>query len=309
MLVVLAALLVPLSVVTAWTVNTITNTTHYVETLAPVARQKVVTDYLAVEATNKIFDSIDVQGQISAALPKKARFIAAPVTAELHSFVEQQMTKLFASQWFGRLWDSTNRRSHAALVDLLTGRPIPGVQAARGIVVNLTPALDRAIDQLDAHGVTVFNPIKGKLAKGNELSLSVVSGSQVGKLQTLFRYATDLGWLLPLVTVLVLAAAVAVAVDRRKALLRAAVGSAITVVIFLGALAVGRAFFIDHAGKVPPSVTGTLFDTVIRFLHNGLWDVLYLCLAVAVVLWLIGPARWAVWLRTVGRSIVPSRPQ
>ena len=52
-LVVLAVVLVPISVVTVWAVNTVTDTDHYVATLAPLARERVVTDYVAMDATDQ----------------------------------------------------------------------------------------------------------------------------------------------------------------------------------------------------------------------------------------------------------------
>ena len=297
-LVVLAALLVPLSVVTVWAVNTVTNTDHYVATLAPLVRERVITDYVAAQATDKLFDSVDVQQRLEKTLPKPAKFVAAPLTNQLHGFVQKQVTTLLDSTWFHNLWDSLNRKSHTAIVNVLTGKTMPGRRANR-VVVDLTPVLTKAIDALDAKGVTVFDGVRGKLSKANALTLNLASSGQISQARTFFEVASDLGWAAPLLAVIVIVAAVAVAVDRRKTLLRVAIATGLAILLLLAGLALGRSFFVDHAAdRVDPSVTGAIFDTITRFLKNGLRNVLIVVAVVAVVLWLAGPARWSRWVRS-----------
>jgi hypothetical protein len=296
-LVVLAVLLVPISVVTVWAVNTVTDTDHYVATLAPLARERVVTDYVAMDATNKLFEKVNVQQKLTKALPKQADFIAAPLTGTLHSFVQRQLTDLLRSTWFHDLWDNLNRKSHTAVVNILTGKTVPGQRANR-VLVNLTPVLTKAIGQLDARGVTLFDPLRAQLAHAQTVTLELASSRQISKARNFFRVASDLGWAAPLLAVVAIVLALVVAVDRRKTLLRVAVGVALLTVVLLGALALGRSFFLSHAAaRVPPTVTGAIFDTVIRFLRAGLKWVLLIAVAVAALLWLVGPARWPRWLR------------
>lgn len=293
-LIVVVSLLVPLSVVTAWSVTTMTNTDRYVETLAPLAREKVVTSYVAVKATNKLFDSLQVETRIADALPKKADFVAPVITNELRAFVLTQVTKVLQSTWFHNLWDKVNRRSHDAVIDFLSGKQIPAVKKTKDVVVDVTPVLDKAITELNSKGVTVFNPLQKKLKSGHLLSVPIATQQQVQKIRSTFNLATKLGWALAGITLALLAVALAVAVDRRKALLRAAVGSSIALVVFLGGLRVGRTFMIQHTqGKVSPEVTATVFDTLVRYLQHGLRVVLLVALLIAIVMWFIGPSSWA----------------
>ncbi|HUA95592.1 MAG TPA: hypothetical protein VMB82_08680, partial [Acidimicrobiales bacterium] len=97
-LVVLASLLIPLSVVTVWAVGTVTNTDQYVATMAPLVRERVITAYVATQATNKLFDSVDVQGRIEKALPKRADFVAAPIASRVYTFVRDQIEKILNSE-------------------------------------------------------------------------------------------------------------------------------------------------------------------------------------------------------------------
>ncbi|HVX22937.1 MAG TPA: hypothetical protein VHB02_16455 [Acidimicrobiales bacterium] len=296
-LVVLAVVFVPISVVTVWAVNTVTDTDHYVETLAPLAQERVVTDFVAVDATNRLFDKLDVQGTIGDVLPKKASFLAAPLTNTLHTFVERQMKDLLRSTWFQNLWNTLNRSTHSTLVNVLTGKTTPG-QRVNKVLVNLTPVLTKAIDQLDARGITVFDQVRTQVARVQSFTLQLASSKQIAQARRFFSVASDLGWAAPVAAVVLVVAAVAVAVDRRKTLLRIAVGVSLVVLLLLAGLALGRSFFLSHAAdRVSPTVTGAIFDTLVRFLKTGLRWVLLVSVIVAVLLWLVGPARWPRWLR------------
>jgi hypothetical protein len=296
-LIVLAVVLVPVSVVTVWAVNTVTNTDHYVATLAPLARERVVTDYIALDATDQLFEKVHVQEKITNALPKKADFLAAPLTGTLQNFVQRQLTDLLRSPWFHNLWDTLNRRSHTAVINILSGKTVPGQRANR-VLVNLTPVLTKAIDQFDQRGVTLFDPLRAQLAHAQTVTFELASSQQISKARNFFTAASDLGWAAPLLAVIAIVLALVVAVDRRKTLLRVAVGTGLLTLVILGGLALGRSFFLSHAAaRVPPTVTGAIFDTLIRFLKTGLKWVLLIAAIVAVLLWLVGPARWPRWLR------------
>jgi hypothetical protein len=298
-LIVLVSLLVPLSVVTVWAVHTITDTDTYVATLAPVAKEKVITDYVAVRATDALFSRLNVQNRIENALPSKAQFVAAPITNTLKGFVTTQFKKVLQSTWFQNLWNTVNRRTHSAVVDVLSGNKPPAQTKAQAVAADLTPVLLQGISALDQHGVTAFDSLVPRLQAGHVLTLNVVSPAQLSRAQRAFQLAKDLGYWMPLITFFLIAAGLAVALNRRKALLRMAIGVLIGTLVHLALLALGRTFVINHADKhnVSPSVTSALYDTLTRFLTDTLREVVIVAIVVAVVAWLVGPARPARQLR------------
>ncbi|HUA96490.1 MAG TPA: hypothetical protein VMB82_13310, partial [Acidimicrobiales bacterium] len=129
------------------------------------------------------------------------------------------------------------------------------------------------------------------------LTVKIATAKQISKARHAFSVITSLGWLVPVFAGIVVVAGVAVAVDRRKTLLRMSVGTAIFAVVLLGSLALGRSFFIDHASRVTPPVTGAIFDTLLRFLRQWLRVTIVIAIVLAVVLWLAGPGRWPRWIR------------
>ena len=271
-LVVLASLLIPISVISVWAIRTVTNTDQYVATLAPLARNPIIVDHLAQKATDELFSTHIVQDKVTAALPAKAKPIITPIVAEVHTYVYGLALKVFESPKFGQLWDTLNRHTHDAVIDVLTGKQTPLTQRLEkggGIVVNVTPALNNLIDQANAKGITLFNPLKPILTKGNGLGVTVVSKSQVSKFTGLFNAIVTLKWVIPVVALVLGILGIVIAVEHRKTLLRMAIGVALVTLLLLAGLSLGRITFINQAGHTfNRQVAGAVWDTMLRFLRR-----------------------------------------
>src|SRR5271167_4754662 len=94
-LVVLASILIPVSVISVWAIRTVTNTDQYVETMAPLARNQVIVDGLATRATDALFSTHVVQNKVTQALPKSAKPLVAPIVNQVHSYVYDLALKVF----------------------------------------------------------------------------------------------------------------------------------------------------------------------------------------------------------------------
>jgi hypothetical protein len=303
-LLVLASLLIPIAVIAGWAITTVTNTDQYVATMAPLARNEVIVEHLATKATDALFSTHTVQNKVESVLPPKAKPIVAPVTASVKGYVHDFALKVFESPRFGKLWDALNRRSHSAVVDILTGKQSARLQRLEKggqIVLNLSPTLNQIIDKLDAQGVTLFNPLKAVLAKnGSGLSLTIVSQDQVSKFSGLFNLIVKLRWAIPIIALVIGILAILIAVQRRKTLLRLTIGIALFTLVLLGVLSYGRGVFIGQAAahNLDTGVSGAVWDTMLRFLKTSLrWTVLA-SVVVAFLAWVFGPARYAVAIRS-----------
>ena len=301
-LVVLTALLIPISVISIWAIRTVTNTDQYVATMAPLARNQVIVDHLAAKATDELFSTHIVQNKVTEALPPKAKPFVTPIVAQVHNYVYGLALKVFESPKFGHLWDTLNRHTHNAVIDVLSGKQTPLTQKLEkggGIVVNVTPALNDLINQANAKGVTVFNPLKPILTQGNKLGVTVVSKSQVSKFTGLFNAIVTLKWAIPAVALALAAIGIALAVERRKTLLRMAIGVGLVTLLLLAGLSLGRITFINQAGQTfNREVAASVWDVMLRFLKTDLRWMLLVSVLVAFGAWLAGPARYAVWIRS-----------
>ena len=87
--------------------------------------------------------------------------------------------------------------------------------------------------------------------------------------------------------------------ERRKTLLRMAIGVALVTMLLLAGLSLGRITFINQAGhSFNREVAATVWDTMLRFLKTDLRWMLLLSVLVVLGAWLAGPARYAVWIRS-----------
>jgi hypothetical protein len=306
-LIVLTSLLIPISIISVWAIRTVTDTDQYVATMAPLARNQVIVDHLASKATDELFSTHIVQDKVTAALPKGAKSIVPPIVNQVHNYVYGLALQVFESPKFGQLWDTLNRHTHDAVVDILSGKQTAltkRVEKAGGIVVNVTPALNNLIDKANARGVTLFNPLKPILTKGDSLGVTVVSKSQVSQFTGLFNLIVTLKWVIPVVAIALAILGIVIAVDHRKTLLRMAIGIALVTLLLLAGLSLGRITFINQAGHTfNRDVAAAVWDTMLRFLKTDLRWTLLVTVLVALGAWLAGPARYAVWTRsTVARG-------
>ena len=255
-LIVLASLLIPISVISVWAIRTVTNTDQYVATMAPLARNPVIIDHLADRATDALFSSHVVQNKVTGLLPAKAKPLVIPITNEVKSYVHGLALKFFESPAFGKLWDGLNRHTHAAVIEVLEGKANPlleNVQKGGAIAVNVVPALNSIVEQLNQRGITLFNPVKAITAKGDQgLGITIVSKQQVSKYTGLFNTIVELGWAVPIAALVIGILSIAVAVQRRRALLRVTIGISLVTLLFLAALATGRNFFLERGRHPQP---------------------------------------------------------
>ncbi len=299
-LVVLASILIPVSVISVWAIRTVTDTDQYVATMAPLARNQVIVDRLAVRATDALFSTHTVQNKVTQELPPKAKPLVAPVVNAVHTYVEGLAVKFFSSPKFGQLWDTLNRHSHAAVINVLTGKqtPLQSKFTKNGaIVLNLSPALNNLVAKANSHGVTLFNPVK---TVANGLTFTVVTQQQVSKFSGVFNLIVKLKWVIPIIALVLAILSVVLAIEHRKTLLRLAIGVSLVTLLLLAGLSLGRVTFLNQAagGGFNTQAAAAVWDTVLRFLKTDLRWTLLVFVLIALGAWLAGPARYAVWIRS-----------
>src|SRR5215217_4650879 len=132
LLIVVACVLAPLSVVAVWTRNQVTNTDRYVATVSPLASDPAIQNAIADQITAQVFTYIDIQGLTTQAvgalaarvegrgLPPQAAValqgLAGPVANGVQGFVRTQVERVVQSQVFEDAWIQANRAAHEALV-------------------------------------------------------------------------------------------------------------------------------------------------------------------------------------------------
>jgi hypothetical protein len=164
------------------------------------------------------------------------------------------------------------------------------------VVLNLGPLAERVVKQLATLGIGV--PKNLDVSRLN-VRYILIDSSDLKSVQSYARLLDRLGWILPLVTVLLYAIAVLIAPRRRKAVQRVGVGITVAMAASVIAYGFGRTVYLDN---LPANVQGhsagaVVFDTVTRFVERGFRTMLVIGLLVWFGAWVAGPSRPATALR------------
>jgi hypothetical protein len=307
LLIVLACVLAPLSAVAVWTRNQVTNTDRYVATVTPLASDPAIQTAITDQITAQVFTYIDVQGltnqaidalaerDLNPALADQLRALAAPIANGVQSFTRSQVARVVQSDAFADAWVQANRAAHAELVKALTGEGGGTVTVENDTVtVNMAAFIQVVKQRLVDAGFSVAARIPEV-----DASFVLFQSKDITRVRAGFNLLNTLGIWLPIIAIVLLVLGVYVAKDHRRALVGAALGVAISMVVLALALTIFRSIYLDAvpATVLPHDAAAVLYDTIVRFLRLGLRTILVLALVVAAGAFLTGQSVTAVRTR------------
>ncbi len=301
----LGFLLVPTAGVAVWTRNTLLNTDRYVETVAPLANSPAVIDDVANAITDQIFAQVDVEQLLQENLPPQLSFAAGPLTGQIKSTTNDLVVKALESDRFDALWRLINRQASASVVAVVTNQDTSQVlQIKNGqLFLDLGPVIDDVKSQLSAQGLSLVDKLP---AVNPTVELPVANVTYIQDAQTGVRALNTLANVLPWIAALCFIGAVLLSRDRRRALVWTGgliSGAALLVGL---SLAVGRGVYLDSvtSDMVSEETAAVVFDTVVRFLRNGVRVFFFLGIVLAFGAAVTGPAAWARKTREVSGGLV-----
>lgn len=300
-LLVLACVLAPLSVVSVWTATQLSDTDQYVETVAPLAADPAVQRAVADDVTAELVKALDVDQVTADTLevlasqqnmpPRLAAVLpglAVPLSNGIESFTRDQVEALLATPQFAALWEQVNRVAHKQVVRLLEG-DTSGVVTAQGdtVTLNLSPIVARVQERLVDRGFTLAENIPPV-----DRSFVLVQSDAITSAQSYYRLLTTLGAWLPLITLALFVGGILLAHDSRRALVRGALGVTAAMLLLGVALALARSWYVSTtpADILTEQAAGNVFDTLVRFLRTSLRAVAVLGLVLALGAILAGPS-------------------
>jgi hypothetical protein len=282
----LACLLAITSVVVVYARNELLNTDTFVSTLAPLASDPAVQTSVATKVSNSLVAQTNIERRIKDALPARAGFLANPIASTVKSTTYNITLKLVQSSQFQHLWEQSLRNSHKQLDNLLTGSNQGPFSAANGqVTVDLSKVEAAAKQQLASRGLSVFN----KVPQYHGAPFVLFESKQLLKLQRMVKLLDSLAFVLPIVALVLFALSVMLSRDRRKGLVHAAAGLAVSMALLLTAANVGRNQYL--ASLLPGQskrATAAVIDTVDAVLLESVRTILIVAAVVALVAFAVG---------------------
>jgi hypothetical protein len=189
-LLVLAVLLFALAVPGVWVRRTIGDTDRYVATVAPLAREPAVQDYLARTVTTQVFTALDVESRLSSALTERAPrlvFLTGPITDAVRGFVEEKVRELFGTEAFAEYWERANRFVHEQVIAALRGEGETLTLVEGQVVLNLLPLVNQGLQAVSGVATELI---------GRPIDLPELTGEEV-PVEAIARIESALGVDLP----------------------------------------------------------------------------------------------------------------
>jgi hypothetical protein len=298
-LLVIGAVLAPITMTSLFVRNIVLDTDRYVETVSPLGSDPAIRAAAVSRITDTIMGAIDVQSIVAQRLPGPLGVIATPVETAIRTTVSDTADEVLASDKFASLWDAANRVAHANIRSLLTESRVIELPNGR-LVIDLTAVVAEVRAVLVDRGLDFFAPIPiTQLTAGLEL----FDAEQLQEAQTAVRIMRTAVWVLVVLTLACFVAAIALAADRRKAVAHVGAALAIGAAVLVTAVNIGRQVSLGSLPDgVDPDAAAAAFDILTRFFRQSLRTVFGLGLVLVVAAWMAGPGGLPARLRRTVRS-------
>jgi len=273
----LAAVLLPLSVLSVWTHEVVSDTDRYVETVTPLA------------------DDDEVRAAAVKELEREALQLAATSGATLppgtDALVHLVVQRVVAGPTFRKAWVEANRAAHEQLVAVLEDRTSARLDSEGRVSIDLDAVFGTVAQDLAAQGL-----VDADAASKVDASFAVMDADQLAKARRAYDALDTLGFWLPLVWAALVLLTLLLARRRLAATARLAVASLVT----LGLLALVLLFAREVlTGDLPQrDVAMAVWNVVVASLWRAI-EVGAAVLAVAAV-------AAAVMAGVLGRRAAPS---
>lgn len=266
-LLVLLAVLVPLSALSAWVDLEIDDTDRYVAAVAPLSSDSAVRNTVAELITDSAMKQIDV----------------GPLQDTVRDFLRQAVLSFTTTDAFRAAWTAANRTAHETVTAALDGR------SGESVTIDLAPVTEKVKENLVDNGVPFADQVPVQ-----HTDIQIISADRADQLRQSFRWLRAASvW--PAVGTLVFALLAVVVAwvrggpGRRGSALAAlaatavaGAGFALGALLLRGVLAVARDRVLDEVPGSDTDAAAAVYDALTGSLRTTVWIVFGLGLALAV---------------------------
>jgi hypothetical protein len=300
-LLVVAALLAPFTVVAAWARAQIESTDRYVRTVAPLAQDPDVQQYVARAVADAVYEQLSLEDVLDEVLPGDLAALQPTLAGTPRGFPTDAAQRFTESELFERLWEEANRTAHRVISGILTGDADALELDGGQLTLDLGDTLRRFQVFLVDSGFELAGSID---LSGVDRTIVLAEGSQLEQIETarsLLGLLEAFSWVVFLATVGAAAGSVLVAVDRSRALMRLGIGFAFAMLLVAVGLSVARRSFLQAiTGALPRPVAASFFDAVSSSMRVGFRAVFVVGLLIAALVVIVAQPSFATrWARPV----------
>jgi hypothetical protein len=294
-LAILAIVAIAASVDAVWLKTTLQDEDQFVATFQGLTKDEAVATALSVRVAEGIVEATGVQVFVADTLPPELSFAAAPISNAMEDLIARAAVQLIRSDAVNTAWSATLRATHVASSAVLSGNGGTLVAEDGTVALDLDEIATVVVDGVAEAGLQLpeVDTSFGQIVLYESDGLAAA--------QFVVQTIDYVGWILPIIALLLIVGAVLVAPDRRWIVAYLGFGAALGMLLSLVSLRLSRNFILDGIDdQVSRDAARAAWDMVTARLVAGSWGVLALAFVIGFVAWGVGPSpraqRFSAWV-------------
>jgi hypothetical protein len=327
LLVFLSCLAVVVTGLTIWAHYTVMNTDGYMELVGPIGKDPEAIANLSEYIGEQAVIATDLQQRVTDALPEQAQFFAGPVTSTVADFITKGAQKVLSSEQAYDLWLQINRLAHEKIVALLRGESTNAYVSGSDVKLNLLPLVSQVLvwadERLPGGLSSRFSPPviepetdpteaiqevanwSGRPLPSDFGQVTLLQSDALGPAQTAVKWFDRLVWILPLVTLGLIALTIWLSRRRGRTAIALGIGAAIAIIltrVIIKRASVALTDKLEEGGGL--SVAKDVVNASLGPLTTITIWIVVIGVIVAVAAWLSGRHDVQVAVVTAGKRVV-----
>jgi hypothetical protein len=293
-IIVLATIIGIVSVFALWAKRQLLETETWSTTSEQLIEDADIQDALNTFIVAAIFDNVDVEAELADRLPPQLAPLAGPISGALRSAADDVVSKALSEPKVQQLFVDASAAAQSKLIALIDDEGNFVATTGGVVTLDLKSVLESVIAELGLPA-----DLAAKLPP-EATSIEIMKSSELDAAQTGLDFLKKVGYVLTALVLLLYAAAIALAGDRRRQTLRAVGFSFIfvgVVVLFArgaaGTLVVGS---LSEVASSDAAVSAT-FNIGTSLMAETGQSILAYGIVIVLAAWLAGPTRWATSIR------------
>jgi hypothetical protein len=271
-----------------WAKRQALETDNWVDTSADLLEDEEIRSALAVFIVDRLYDSETVQARLEEALPPRLDGLAGPAAAGLKEIARRNAPRVLGTAAALNAWETANRTAHDKLLDIIDNGVL-----GRDVSLDLKSLVEEV-----ASGTGLPASAADRLPP-NVANLEIATPDELDNVRDLLHLFETVVWVLLVLAVACFAGAVALAADRRKAVLKLGGCLMFAGIAVLAFRTLAGKYVVDSLAEAPNAhaIAGDAWGIVTRLMVDVAQGSLLFGFFVMLGAWLIGPGRRATAVR------------
>lgn len=304
-LIVIATILSVVSIFAVWANRQVLTPVNWADTSSRLLENEAIRSQTAQFITDQIYSNVNVQEEIKKALPNQADILAGPAANALRGVAQDGINKALGTAPVQSLWKAANQTLAEQVVNVIDEKNTGFLQfSGNDVKLDLRPAV---LNLASKFGLST----QAEKIPPGAAEVPVFSSKDIGSVRSAAKALSGAALILPLLSVLLYAAAVMVAAGRRrKVLIRIGWALIVGALVVLAARNIVGGIVVDSTvttAAVKPAGQAT-WDIASSMLKDAAVNTIIVAIVFLLALMLAGPRKSAVAIRQWAAPWLKDKP-